>query len=131
MTARQDEYVRTYAARQAEGWVEAKQTERIRRAALLIVRHAKTHDTPPTPESTGLPEGHGLLMLAQKMHGAEKPNGGRRRGAGRKPLTVPTVPVQQIRIPVPWDEEIKRRGGLRQVLKLALQIDAPQAAEKN
>ena len=53
------------------------------------------------------------------------------RGPYKPRATGPTTPVQQIRIPVPWDEEIKRRGGLRQVLKLALQIDAPQAAEKN
>jgi hypothetical protein len=44
---------------------------------------------------------------------------------------VQTAYTKRVRLPVALCDEIERRGGLKEVLRLALQIGAPQAAEKN
>jgi hypothetical protein len=48
-----------------------------------------------------------------------------------KPRAVQTAYTKRVRLPVALCDEIERRGGLKEVLILALQIGAPQAAEKN
>jgi hypothetical protein len=47
-----------------------------------------------------------------------------------KPRAVPTAYTKRVRLPVTLCDEIEHRGGLREVLILALQADAPKVPEK-